>query len=84
MPRALPWERLIQPSSVLGLGGVCRRCSRNPSKCVSQPENPPVPVHVHNHGVLPPAGQAVHHVPDSAAYTRRPLAVSTGRQVSVE
>lgn len=71
-------------SSVLRLGGGCRGSSRNPCECFTQSANTAVPVHLHNHGMLPPAGQAVHHVPVSAANTGQPPSVSTGRQVSLQ
>lgn len=78
------WECFMLSSSVLGLGGGYRGCSWSPCECVTQHADTPVPVHLHNHGVLPPAGQAVYHVPVSAANTGHPPTVSTGRQVSLE
>ncbi len=77
-------ECLMLSAAVLGLGGGCRGCSRGPCGHVTHPENPPVSVHLHNLGVLPPAGQAVYHVPVNSAHTGRPPAASLGRQVSVE
>lgn len=77
-------ECLMLSSAVPGLGGGCRGCSRGPCDCVSQPANAPVSLHLHNLGVLPPAGQAVYHVPVNAAHTGRPPAASLGRQVSVK
>lgn len=71
-------------SAVPGLGGCCRGCSRGPCESVTQPANPTVSVHMHNHGVLPPAGQAVYHVPVNDAYTGHPPAASLGIQVSRE
>ena len=75
-------ERLALSSAVPGLGGGCRGCSGSTCNRPTQPANPPVSVHLHNHGVFPPAGQAVHHVPAHAAHTGHPPAASLGRQVS--
>ena len=77
-------ERLVLSSTMSGLGGGYRGCSGSPCVCVTQPANPPVSVHLHNLGVLPPASKAVYHVPVHAAYAGHPPSASLSRQVSVE
>lgn len=62
-------ERLVLPPAVPGLGGGYRGRRQRPGDHITQPANPPVPVHLHYLGVLPHADQAVHHVPFNAAYT---------------
>lgn len=56
-------------STVPGLVGGYRGRDGSPRNCVTQPANPPVSVHLHNHGVFPTAGQAVYHDPVNAAHS---------------
>lgn len=80
--KTLRRECLVLPPALSGLGGGFGGCSRGSRVCAPQPAIPPVSVHMYHAGVLPPAGQAVYHVPVTAADPGRPPAASLGKQVS--
>lgn len=74
-------QRLPLPPALPGLGGGSRRRSRCSSDHLAQPTNRSVPLHLHNPGVLPPAGPTFYHVPVHAAHAGRPSAASAEPQV---
>lgn len=74
-------QRLPLPPALPGLGGGSRRRSRRSSGHLTQPTNRSVSLHLHNLGVLPPAGAALYHVPVHAAHAGRPSAASAEPQV---
>lgn len=75
-------ECFLLSKAVFGLGGSYRGCHGHSSQHVAEHEEHSVPVHVHDAGVLPPAGQTVHRVAAAASRPQHAPTLPIRTQVS--
>lgn len=75
-------ECFCLPEVVSRLGGGSGGCGRGACLCAAEPEESPVPVHLHHPGVLSSARQAVHCLPAAAHDHQLPPEAPHGEQVS--